>query len=243
MRIILSLAIGFIFQIGFSQVSIGLIGEPTLNLVRIGDTPRKASDSLSGLLTNDKTLSLGLEVRKQIDRYQSITFIPGYYQSNMLLVKEKLNFLDIIHPELPEIRDLAQAAEKIAYLHYRQKYIGTQIIYAKKLKARPSNTKLSFEVGGGIGAYYLFSDDIKIRTEGFAVNGEYIHIISDNTGIETHDVLVNVLLLGDLNYSISPRLKVIAGAKFAMPLTATSTSTPRISIITPALRFGLRRDL
>lgn len=241
MRILLIIFISFLTTFSsYGQMSIGLVGEPTLNITKVGDSPQDESKTLESLKTRDYTLGLGVEIRKQIDRYTSITFIPGYQQSNMLLVKEDLHLFDIIHPQIPEIRDFAQAAQKNAYLHYRHAYAGTQVIYAKKLRVRTSDSKLGFEIGGGLGAFLLIKDDIKVRTEGFAVNGNYTQTIDDSTGLDARPFLVNLSAIADLNYRATPSVHVFAGAKLTAPLTSASTSLPKITIFTPALRLGLR---
>lgn len=240
MRILLIILISSFTTYSFGQMSIGMVGEPTLNITKIGDSPQDESKSLQSLKTKDYTLGLGIEIRKQIDRFTSISFIPGYQQSNMLLVKEDLQLFDVIHPQIPEIRDLAQAAQKNAFLHYRHLYAGLQVIYAKKLKVRTSDSKLGFELGGGLGAYLLAKDDIKVRTEGFALNGNYTQIIDDSTGITARPFLANIAAVADLTYRATPSAHVFAGAKLTAPLTSTSTSSPKITIFTPALRLGLR---
>lgn len=243
MRILIYLSCLCITSLVMGQTSISILGEPTLNLTSIGSTPKSQSDSLKNKRTHDYSLGLGLEIRMQIDRYQSISIVPGYTQSNMQLVKEGLNFLDVVHPELPEIRDLAYAANKIAYLSYRQKYVGTQVLYAKELQLRSPNTKIRFEIGGGLGGYILVQNDVKIRTEGFAIKGNYEHIIKNNTGIDARKFLINMSLHGDMKYQVTPSFTTFAGIKAGIPLVSTTTSTPKITIYTPSLRLGVRYKL
>ena len=218
-----------------AQTYLGIVVEPTANIARLGKEPRQQSDSIRGLRYIDKTLGFGLEIRKQIDRYQAITFIPSYQQYNLLLVKENLQFLDIVHPNLPEIRDLSQGADKIARIRHRQKYIGTQILYARKLQIRGLNSKLRIELGTGLGLYYLLQSDVKITTEGFAIKG--------STGIETRPFLTQAIGYGDIAYSISPIIDIFGGVKIALPFTSTTTSLPKITLFTPAARVGLRFEL
>ena len=237
---LLSIVCTFMAQ---GQMGVGIIAEPSFNFTTIGKSPQNQSDSLKNLKKKSLALSFGVEFRKQIDRYQAISIIPGYQQTNMLLVKEDLQLFDVIHPQLREIRDLAQAAQKNAYLTYRQKYIGVQVLYSKRLKARVSDSKVSFEVGGGLGGYYLFNDDVKVRTEGFAIGEDYVHIISDSTGIDVREYLVNIVGLIDVNYQLTPKVVLLSGLKASIPLTSTSTSSPKITIFNPALRVGIRFTL
>jgi hypothetical protein len=167
-----------------AQLSLGIVAEPAYNVARIGATPQNSSDSLKALKTNAMSLSLGLEIRKQIDRYQSFSVIPTFYQTNMTLVKQNLQFLDVIHPQLPEIRDLSQGSTKVAYLKYRQQYIGAQFLYNKVLQLRKMPNKSAIELNGGLGLYYLVNGDIKVTTEGFAIKNDFTQVIKDSLGID-----------------------------------------------------------
>jgi hypothetical protein len=226
-----------------AQTHLGIVIEPTANIARIGMEPKQQSDSIRGLMHIDKTIGFGLEIRKQIDRYQSITFIPGYQQYNLLLIKENLQFLDVIHPNLPEIRDLSQGANKVAQIRHRQKYIGSQILYARKLKIRGLNSKLKIDIGAGIGLYFLLQNDVKITTEGFAIKDQFSHTFTDSTGIEARAFLMQAIGHGDVSYSISSNIDVFGGVKIAIPFTSTTTSIPKITLFTPAARVGLRFEL
>ncbi|PCJ64506.1 MAG: hypothetical protein COA58_12235 [Bacteroidetes bacterium] len=244
MRLLTIITLSLIFSnLSSAQMSLGILSEPTISFAKVGALPRAESDSIRNLKAGSKSISLGIEIRKQIDRYQSITFIPGYLQTNMMLVKEDMQFLDVVHPKLPEIRDFAQAAPKVAYITHRQKYAGTQIIYAKKLDVRGMDRKAKIEIGGGIGAYALLQSDVKIRTEGFAIKDKFTHVFTDSTGLDARPYLIQIILVADLNYELSPKTHLIAGIKVSSPLTSTSTSEPKITIFSPALRIGLRFEI
>ncbi len=240
MRIVLWTIFLTVTSFAHGQVSLGVIGEPALNITKIGSTPERASDSLNNLKSTDYTLSLGLEIRKNIDRFTSITFIPGFYQSNMMLEKSNLNLFDVVHPELPELRDLTVGPEKKAYLSYRQKYVGLQVLFAKQMQLKLPINKMSVELGGGMGIYLKLEDDIRIQTEGFAIKSEYVHIIKENTGIEVRPYLAQVIATADISYKATPTVETIAGIKLTAPLTSTTTSVPKVTVYTPALRLGLR---
>lgn len=226
-----------------AQTYIGLVAEPTANFAKIGTEPKHQSDSIQDLKQWDKTLGIGLEIRKQIDRYQAITFIPGYQQYNLLLVKENLQFLDVVHPKLPEIRDLAQAANKIAKIRHRQKYIGSQILYSRELQIRGLADKLNLEIGGGLGVYFLLQSDVKITTEGFAIKSQFNHVFTDSTGIDARPILIQAIAFGDISYNLAPSIDLFGGIKLTAPFTSTTTSLPKITIFSPAARFGLRFEL
>lgn len=243
MRLLISLLILITSSTIFAQMSIGVMSEPTMSFARVGALPRGDSDSIKNLKQGGKSVSLGLEIRKDIDRYQSITFIPGYLQTNMLLVKNNMQFLDVVHPKLPEIRDLAQASEKVAYITHRQKYAGTQILYSKKLQIKGMDRKFKIELGGGLGGYFLIQNDVKIKTEGFAIKEQFTHIFTDSTGMDVKPLLIQAIVTADMNYELTPKSHIVVGIKASAPFTSTSSSLPKITIFAPALRIGLRFDI
>lgn len=226
------------------QISVGLIAEPTLNITSIAAEPRAISDSLKSLKTSHYTVSIGIELRKNIDRYQSFSIIPGYHQTTIATELENLQFLDVIHPELPEIRDLAFAANKRAKVRYRHHYLGAQFLYNRMLQMRSLPPKINFYLGGGFGMFLLFSQDAKVTTEGFSIQGKYKHIIKNNIGIDSRSLLLQGLMTADFTYEIQPNLTVLAGLKVVLPMTPTTSSPlPKMTVWSPALRLGVMRVL
>jgi hypothetical protein len=224
----------------FSQFSVSVIVEPSLCISKIGTEPKSTSDSFRQLKKGDFSTGLSFEFRKNLDRYASISILPSYYHANLLLVKENLQFLDEVHPALPTIRDFSQAAQKNAFLHYRQKYVGVQALYAKRLQLRKTPNKTFIELGGGMGLNYLLQNDVKIRTEGFAIKEDYIHIIKENQGVTANKLAINVIAHCDINYELSPKTNFLAGVRFTMPVTRALISDPGVYIFMPGLRVGLR---
>ena len=226
-----------------AQVSIGLLAEPSLNLTKVGSEPKILSDSIIDSKSYDYTVSFGIEIRKNIDRYQSFSIIPGYHQTNILTQMENLQFLDVVHPQLPEIRDLAFAATKRAEVRYRHMYLGSQFLYNRRLQVRGLSPKMAINVGGGLGAFFLFSQDAKVNTEGFAIDGKYTHIITDSIGIESRPLLIETILTADYTLEVLPKTEILAGIKLAIPMTPTTSSQPKMTVWAPALRVAIRRVL
>ena len=237
--IIFSIAI-LLFGTAQAQVSLGLMIEPALNISTVGSQPEVLSDSFKRLKKSDFNTSFGIEIKNQLDRYASFSIIPGYYQTNFLIVKEDLQYLDVIHPELRAIRDQSQGVQKNAYLHYRQKYVGLQLLFAKKLQIQGLPNSTFFELGGGLGAHYLVDNDVKIRTEGFAIDQKYIHVIKKNTGFTPSDFALNAIGHADLNFQLDPNTILLAGLKMNIPINTNANEAPQVRIYMPTLRFGIR---
>ena len=242
MRILNLIGLVLLASASSAQTSIGIIANPSLNINSIKTSSTINTDSIKSIKKSDYTLSFGLEFRKQIDRYQAFSVIPSYYQSNLLLVQEDLQLFDVIHPTLPEIRDLSQAASKTAYMHHRFKFAGLQLLYSKSYNSSV-NSSISFEFAGGLSYLYLIEQDIKVRTEGFAIQDEFIHVVSDSILFEgrKHNVLIN--LGSDMNYTIKPKLLLVSGISFNLPLLGISKNQPKLSIYNAGLKVGLRKLL
>ena len=222
-----------------AQSTIGLIIEPSFNIPKFKKSSQ--SDSIKGISNADLTLSFGLEIKKKLDRYNAISFIPGFLQTNLLTVKENLQFLDIIHPSLPEIKDLTQSANKIARVRYRFQYIGTQILYNRQLQLRKTPPKLKIEIGGGMSLHYLINHSVKIKTEGFALNNKFVHVIDNETGIDPNPILIQTLLNANLLYEVTPNYTLNAGFKIGLPITKTNNESFAFRIYNNGLRIGITK--
>ena len=226
-----------IYSIG--QTTVGLVIEPSFNLPQFKKSTQ--SDSIKKIHKPDLTLSFGIDIKKQLDRYNAIRFILGFHQSNLLTVKENLQFLDIIHPALPEIKDLTQSASKIARIRYRQQYIGSQIIYNRQLQLQKIPPKLNLEIGGGMGLYYLIHHSVKVNTEGFAINNKFVTTIKEDTKIDPNSILIQVLLDANVLYSISPNYTISGGLKIGLPITNTNSELFTFRMYNTGLRISLSK--
>ncbi len=223
-----------------AQSGIAVIVEPSYNFVFIGETTDNVSDSIFNLKVNDRVLSFGLEYRYQIDRDQAITFKPSYNQTNLLLVQSGLQLFDVIHPSLPELKDLTQAATKTAYLHHRFKYIGLQVMYSGRVKTNYKSTGPRFDYNVGLTYNHLINQDIKLRTEGFALQGEFKHIIKDTILFNAKNSNVTLNVGADVSYPLNSSFGLIGGVILNLPVITTTSNDPLLRIFNPAARLGIR---
>ncbi len=243
MKIYYTLFLLFVVNLSFGQTSIGILAEPQFQITQISDDNSSAFDSLQSMKEIDRVLGLQLEFRNQIDRYQAISFIPGFQQANYHHVIDDIQFLDIIHDQMPEIRDLSQASTKTAYMHYRFKYISARVMYYNKLKGMYINNGFNFELGAGLSYAYLFDHDLKIRTEGFAIKDQFVHYITDSTGFEGRTHQANLVFNFNMNYEFVPTAYLVAGVMLNVPVLTTTTNDPRLKIYGSGLQFGIRKEL
>ena len=222
-----------------AQSTIGVIIEPSFNTPQFKKSSQ--SDSIKSICNTDLTLSFGLEIKKKLDRYNAISFIPGFLQTNLLTIKENLQFLDIIHPSLPEIKDLTQSANKIARVRYRQQYIGTQILYNRHLQLKKIPPRFNVEIGGGMGLYYLIDHSVKIKTEGFALNNKFVHVVENETEMDPNPILIQALLNASLLYEVTPNYTLNVGFKIGLPITKTNNEPFAFRIYNTGLRIGITK--
>ena len=239
MKFISALSLVFLSIYSIGQTTVGLVIEPSFNLPQFKKSTQ--SDSIKKINKPDLTISFGIDIKKQLDRYNAIRFIQGFHQSNLLTVKENLQFLDIIHPALPEIKDLTQSASKIARVRYRQQYIGSQIIYNRQLQLRKIPPKLNIEIGGGMGLYYLIHHSVKVNTEGFAINNKFVTTINDDTKIDPNSILIQVLLDANVLYNITPNYTISGGLKIGLPITNTNSELFTFRMYNTGLRISLSK--
>ena len=239
MKSISALLLIFLSIYSYGQITVGFVIEPSFNLPQFKKSTQ--SDSIKKINKPDLTLSFGIEIKNQLDRYNAIRFIPGLHQSNLLTVKEDLQFLDIIHPALPEIKDLTQSANKIARVRYRQQYIGSQIIYNRQLHLQKIPPKLNIEIGGGMGLYYLIHHSVKVNTEGFAINNKFVTPIKEDTRIDPNPILIQVLLDANVLYNISPNYIISGGLKIGLPITNTNSELFTFRMYNSGLRISLSK--
>lgn len=224
------------------QIAIGIHADPSINFSQMKPGLGNEADSMKELYTPDKVVSLGLEIRKVIDRYQSVSFEPGYHQVNMLNSQYDLKFLDVIHPQLPAIMDLTYAATKNAYLHYRFQYASFGITYNNKLKAFYQNTGFNMEFRTGLHYLYLANHDVKVKTEGFAINGSFVQFVEDTTGIIPNKHLANLSLNYNVNYQLIPSVELSAGLQTRIPLIANADDPFKLTIYNIGLHLGIRKE-
>ena len=137
---------------------------------------------------------------------------------------------------------LTQSASKVARVRYRQQYIGSQIFYNRQLQLRKIPPKLKIEIGGGIGLYYLIHHSVKVNTEGFALNNQFVTIINEkNTGIDPNPILIQVLMDANLLYNLTPNYTISGGLKVGLPITNTNSELFTFRMYNTGLRISLSK--
>jgi len=240
MKIITLILFLIISSISFGQNYIGVFIEPALQLTVIDDRPEAISDSLNKINRPDMNLGFGIEYKWHIDRFNAISFSPNYQQFSSLFVLEDLQFLDIVHASLPEIRDLSQGAQKNAFVHNRFKHAGIHIQYSRSISDKFKSIGVLFEANGGLAYHFLVAQDAKITTEAFAINEAFTHVSKDNLFFEARKHNVSATLGATSIYNFAPDWQVFGNAMARIPVLSMTTNDPKVSIYNLTFRTGIR---
>ena len=243
-RIFFTLSIFLSFsQVNRAQWSVGLFGEPNYQFSKFGESEAPNSDSVSALHNNSFRFSLGMELINEIDRVQSLHIRAGYYNYGFMLQRQNLQLFDVIHPSLGQLLDQSQAATKNAYMHHRFKYAGLELEYMRNLRKEPTAEPVEFHLGGGLGFFYLIEHDLRIRTEGFAVDGEFVHVIKDSLLFEPNQQLLSLHIAAETRYLVSPKVEVFGKLIGRAPLIGITKGSYPIYNWMPALNAGVLFNL
>ena len=242
MRLLKLTLLAFVSFAASAQISLGIHAEPSANLSLIEDIPDQLDDSLRNLTQADGEVNFHIELRKAFDRFHSLSIEPGFFQVKTKHTQEDLQFLDVIHPQLPVISDLTYAAQRNAYLHYRYQYFRLGVRYNYRPKKLYKNNGIRAELGAGLSYLYLLNHDVKVRTEGFSVDNSSFQYVKDSTGHDARAHQINFTANFDINYEIAPTYDFVAGIQVQLPMTSAASSRPNVTILSGGLHVGLRKE-
>ena len=149
----------------------------------------------------------------------------------------------MVHSSFGPILDQSQAANKIAYMNHRFKYLGFHFEYHRDISPKIENNGIKFHVGGGLSYHYLINHDIRLRTEGFAIDGSFVHIIKEDLFFEGNKHLIGIHGLFEVIYPPSTSSEVFAQALVKAPISALTDQPYRVYSLMPALNVGFRFKL
>ena len=110
------------------------------------------------------------------------------------------------------------------------------------IKEIVSKYDLKIEIGGGIGLYYLIHHSVKVNTEGFALNNQFVTIINEkNTGIDPNPILIQVMMDANLLYNLTPNYTISGGLKVGLPITNTNSELFIFRMYNTGLRISLSK--
>ena len=242
-RLLISLSFILFSLFTFSQNYIGIYGEPSFQFTRLTGKPDYEVDSLNSIKEINKNIGFGIEFTHFTDRFNSISGVVTYNQFSTQFVKRNMQFLDVIHPGLPEIRDLSQASEKIAYIQDRFQFIGLQFMYKRSVSSRLKSAGVLFDMHAGLNYHYLLGQDVKVTTEGFAIDEKFVHIINSDFYFDASKHNISLSAGASAMYNITPSWQVYAQGILRSPILNMAQGESKLIINSTALRLGIRRLL
>lgn len=228
----------------YAQLSVGLFAEPSYNFQNLQEysTP-PTYDSIAPLMNNTINLSYGASISIAKDRVNIFHIKPGIFQYGFMLLREDLQLFDVVHPTLGQIYDQSQAAIKYAYMKHRFQYAGLQLEYQRDITPQLKQLPVNLFVGGGITYHYLIKQDLRVRTEGFAIDEEYIHLINDELVFNANEHLLSIHALFETSYNIDPNTNIYAQALVKVPFMNIAQNDPGVYVWMPSIGVGIRRVL
>lgn len=225
-----------------AQVSVGLFAEPSYQFQNLKAYDSPEYDSIAPLMNNTVNLAYGASLSFASNRVNIFHIKPGLFQYGFMLLREDLQLFDVVHPQFGQIYDQSQAAIKNAYMKHRFQYAGLQFEYQRDISPTLKNIPVNLFIGGGLSYYYLVKQDLRVRTEGFAIDEKYIHKINDDLYFQANKHLLSVQALFETSYDIDPNTNVYAQASVKLPIMHVSKE-PQVYVWAPAVGVGIRRVL
>ena len=92
-----------------------------------------------------------------------------------------------------------------------------------------------------MGLYYLIDHSVKIKTEGFALNNKFVHVVENETEMDPNPILIQALLNASLLYEVTPNYTLNVGFKIGLPITKTNNEPFAFRIYNTGLRIGITK--
>lgn len=226
-----------------AQVSFGVFVEPSYQLMRLKPYENPQYDSISALFRNDFGLGYGISIGKAKDRFNSFYLKPGFVQCGFMLERSNLQLFDVVHPSFGQIYDQSQAATKMAYMHHRFKYLSLTFEYHKDISPKSKPLPVKLQLGGGFTNHFLVEHDLKIRTEGFAINEKFIHVIKDDLYFEASKYVLSLHGFFETVYELTPAFELSGQVLLKVPVNSFTVGDGTVSGIMPSVNIGVRQTL
>lgn len=226
-----------------AQWAVGLFAEPSYQISTLQEFDSPDYDSMDAIWQNNPGLGLGISLKYNFDRVSSIHISPGFYQFGFTLLRDELEFLDVVHSTLDTLFDASQAATKKAYMQHQFRYAGAQVEYHRNITPALSKLAVEFHIGGGIGYYYAIDHRLRVQTEGFAIDEKFVHIIEEDLYFDQQEHLFTASLFLETIYRPTPNWEVFGQLAFRSGLNTLTSGDAQAFNLSPNLRAGFRRLL
>lgn len=159
--------------------------------------------------------------------------------------RERLNykFQDTVHPDLGQIHDLSQAAQKNGYFSYHFNYLEFPFGYNFQVTPREQMHNYTGWFNIGLVPQFLINQNMSIFLQGFTMKGENKFKFS-NTGYDAAKMNLTMQTGGRFDVNVSSKFWVTSDLQFKINLlNAAENSYEKLRIWYLSFNLGLRYEV
>jgi len=231
-----------------TKSSIGFSVVPSLHgrFMKMDDASPQLRDSLRKADKMKSNIGFGLHYRFLTGKDWYVT--TGVYYSNMgfVRVKDRVNFLDTIHPNMPQsqtvIADDLQFDKEIRYYN-NYHFIEFPVLFGKDMtpqRMKLGDVKLSWYLGGSIGG--MVQHDIDIEFRGFSPYG-YNNYKMRNTELIPLIMNLSAIVGGRIEVDVYPKVKLFVQPQIKKHVFFASYGIEKHHLYTLSSEIGLNYSL
>jgi len=228
--------------------SIGFSVVPSLHgrFMKLEGGSQQFKDSLRKADKMKSNIGFGINYRFKTGRDWYVT--TGIYFSNMgfVRVKDRVNFLDTIHPNMPQsqtvIADDLQFDKEIRYYN-NYRFLEFPVLFGKEMtpqRMKLGEVKLSWYFGGSIGG--MIQHDIDIEFRGFSPYG-YSEYTMRQTDLAPLIMNVSAIVGGRIEVDVYPKVKLFIQPQIKKHVFFASYGNEKHHLYSLSSEVGLVYDL
>ncbi|MCC6722319.1 MAG: hypothetical protein IT243_08955 [Bacteroidia bacterium] len=170
-------------------------------------------------------------------------FGVAYNESGFERQRLNYKFQDTVHPQLGQIHDLSQAAQKNGYFTYHFKYLEFPTGYNIQITPRQEMHRFTGWFNIGLNPQFLIKQNMTIFLQGFTMKGKNKFNLS-NTGYNAAKVNVALQTGGRFDVNIKNKFWVTSDALFKINLNNNAeNSFEKLRIWYLSLNIGIRYEI
>lgn len=167
----------------------------------------------------------------------------GYNETGFERQRLKYKFQDTVHPELGQIHDLSEAAQKNGYFTYHFKYLEFPIGYNFQITPRQNMHLYTGWLNIGLVPQFLIKQNMTVFLQGFSMKGKNKFNLS-NTGYDAAKMNVTLQTGGRFDTNIRSKFWVTSDVHFKINLINTAqNSLETLRIWYFSVNLGLRYEI
>lgn len=234
----------------YEDKSIGLSVFPALQgrFLTIPDAPIGLADSLRKADKLKSTLNFGVQYRFKTGRDWFVTTGIYYNKMGFTRVIDKVNLLDVIHPDLPEedrrVNNVVQGIPIEIQYHVNYHFIDIPVLFGKDITPRNlkrSDFKFSWFAGGSINTMILSEKVIELK--GFTSGNDRNFFQINPSYYKPFPVNLSAIVGARLDIVVYPKTKLYIQPNIQKQLFYASYGTEKHHLYSLSAEIGLNYSL